>query len=148
MQLLPKSLMRLVTVVPMLIFLTGCGDYQIDLPNGYRLARTNAPSIQIFTPRTPKRLSDFVGVVVPPKIVAIGCVGDIVYGIVEASPGSDKAARTVPGYFVLDTGTGDVTLGLDKAGYLEKLNKLGVTDAPALTRNIRSFRCAKDATDK
>lgn len=141
MQLLPKSLMRLVTFVPMLIFLTGCWDYHVDLPNGYRLVRTNASSIQIFTPSTPKRLSDFVGIVVPPKIVAIGCVGDIVYGIVEASPSSENAALTVPGYFVLDTRAGDVTLGLDKEGHLEKLKKLGVTDAPALTQDIRSFRC-------
>ena len=131
-----------------LTLLSGCGDYQIDLPNGYRLVRTNASSIQIFSPPTVKRLGDHTGIVVPPKIVAIACVGDVVCGIVESSPDSENAALTVPGYFVLDTRTGDVTLGLNKEKQLEQLKKLGVTETPSLTRNIRSFRCGKAATGK
>ena len=145
------------------LLISGCGDYETKLPNGYRLVRTNASSIQIFEPSdagyrsSPAyRRRDTVdgnatfhnSIVVPPKIVAIGCVGDIVYGIVETSPDSENATLTVPGYFVLDTRTGDVALGLDKEGHLEKLKKLGVKDAPVLTRDIRSFRCPKATTDK
>jgi hypothetical protein len=160
---LPTNGAKPLILAGMLTLLSGCGDYQVDLPNGYRLVRTNASSIQIFEPQsmeyrnspayhkrdTVRGNSTFHdSIFVPPKIVAIGCVGDIVYGIVEASPSSENAALTVPGYFVLDTRAGDVTLGLDKAGYLKKLKTLGVTEVPALTRHIRFFRCVEAATDK
>ena len=155
--------MTVVLLASSSLLLSGCGDYETKLPNGYRLVRTNASSIQIFEPldagyrSSPAyRRRDTVNgnatfhdsIVVPPKIVAIGCVGDIVYGIVETSPDSENATLTVPGYFVLDTRTGDVALGLNKESHLKRLNKLGIAHVAPLIRDIRSFRCGQTATNK
>jgi hypothetical protein len=123
------------------LFLSGCGgDYAVDLPNGYRLVRTNASSIQIFWPENFSGHA-YSGLAVPPKIVAIGSTEKLVYGIVETSPHSENAHLTVPGYFVLDTSNGNAVLGLDEQGFKEKLKQLGIASTPSLTSNIRGFRC-------
>ncbi len=118
----------------------GCGDYGTELPNNYRLVRTNAYSVQIFYPRDMQD-PEKSGLAVPPKIVAIGCHENIVCGIVEAAPNSENADSSVPGHFILDTNTGDVFLGMDQPAYLEKLASLGIQHAPRLSRNLRPFRC-------
>lgn len=155
---------RAVLLTVATLLLSGCGgDYEIALPNGYRLICTNAHSVQIFEPssleyrnsstyekRTIRDGSTVYheSIVVPPKIVAIGSTGEFVHGIVESSPHSESARLTVPGYFVLDTGGGEVVLGLDEQGFKVRLKKLGVTSTPSLSRDIRGFRCTDESPVK
>ena len=122
------------------VFVSGCGDYSIDLPNGYRIERTNASTIMIFGSSGVKQESNRYRFVVPPKITAIGCSVDIVYGIIEESPKADIVGETIPGYFILNTGTGDIKLGLNEIDFRFELKSLGIKDMPPLTRNIRWFK--------
>jgi hypothetical protein len=145
---------RVVSFGLLLSFLAGCGDYAIDLPNGYRLVRTNSDNILIFEPDTEDYRNSTAysrrtihdgdrtyhdSVVVPSKIVAIGSKDELVYGIVEISPHPEGMEPTEPGYFVLDTHTGDGVLGMGEKAFQEKLKELGIVGTPSLTTNIRWF---------
>jgi hypothetical protein len=120
--------------------LTGCGgcDYSVDLPNGYRLVRTNSPTIMIFAPDSaPEWLH---GLVVPAKITGLNDTNGIVYGRVEQSPDSDMGLTQTPGYFVLDTKTNGVWLGLGEENWRGILKDRGVERPRALVRPSRFYR--------
>jgi hypothetical protein len=116
----------LVSFLPLL--LAGCqNDYQRSLPNGYRLVRTNAYTIAIFPPKG-QYLDYFQeGIAVPPKIVEYGVDHAIVFGRIELAPLSELDYMSTPGYFILDTRTPSVKLGMGIAEWTEVLKTYGIT---------------------
>ena len=117
-------------VIPMhSVFATGWNDYDTELGRGYRLVRTNADNVMIFRENT--------GVVIPSRIVALHIHGDIILGETERSPRADLAR--VPGFFILNTKTESVQIGLNEQAWLNALKPLGITAPPSLRKPSRFF---------
>ena len=111
------------------VLATGWNDYEVDLGAGYKLLRTNSPTITI---------SQKDGAcVVPPKIVGLNIRKDIILGKAESSPLADFAS--VPGFFILNTNTESVQIGLDEQTWLNALRSMGFTEPPPLRRPSRFF---------
>jgi hypothetical protein len=118
-----------------MILISGCGgctDYSVNLPNGYQLVCTNAPSVYIFHETTPYGGFKFPDV--PPKIVRLNDIHGIVFGLVEVSPDSDFGSTKAPGYFILDTEKRKVWLGLSETKWLQILKDYGIAEKPLLVR--------------
>jgi len=111
------------------VFATGWNDYEVELGAGYKLLRTNSPTITI------SRKDG--GCAVPPKIVGLNIRKDIIVGKAESSPLAD--VPSVPGFFILNTKTGSVQIGLDEQAWLNALRPLGFTEPPPLRRPSRFF---------
>ena len=108
---------------------TGWNDYEVDLGAGYKLLRTNSPTITI---------SQKDGAcVVPPKIVGLNIRKDIILGKAESSPLADFSS--VPGFFIINMKTGSVQSGLDEQAWLNALRSMGFTEPPPLRRPSRFF---------
>jgi len=111
------------------VLATGWNDYEVDLGAGYKLLRTNSLTITI---------SQKDGAcVVPPKIVGLNIRKDIILGKAESSPLA--TVPSVPGFFILNTKTGSVQVGLDEQAWLNALRPLGFTKPPRLRRPSRFF---------
>jgi hypothetical protein len=108
------------------VVLGGCNrDFVRPLPRGYRLARTNPYTVVIVAPAHVHHPAHVHGTAVPPKIVEVGVWRTFVYGRVSASPQSELAALSQPGYFVLDTSTGNVDTGMTESAWRRRLESLG-----------------------
>lgn len=128
--------MRRIVLLFALLWACGCdnGDYATALPNGYRLARTNAYTKAIFAPQGKTDPSHAVGgIAVAAQVDRMAVVGKVVTGHVVASPQSELASVERPGYFVLDTETGRVELGLTEAAWVSSLRAAGITKTPSLS---------------
>ncbi len=110
------------------------GDYAKDLPNGYELVRTNTHTKMIWTRRGSPRGRKCV---VPPDIQEIAVRGNYVFGWLVTSPRADKFGESIPGYFLLDTSTGEVLLGLDEEDWKSKLREIGLENPLSLLRHPR-----------
>ena len=138
--------LSVLTVVTMC--LKGCPgihpDYEVALPNGYALARANPYDIAICDQRRIR--------VVPPRVASLGVWGDLVFGQVEASHNpsledddewtrAEKARQEKAiGYFLINTKTHEVRLGLAKDAWLAALHESGVPGEPKLRKPSRWFR--------
>lgn len=111
------------------VLATGWNDYDIELRRGYKLVRTNSPTIAIYRKDS--------GDVVPPKIVGLNICRDIILGKAESSPLA--TVPSVPGFFILDTKTGSVQIGLDEQVWLNTLRSLGFAEPPPLREPSRFF---------
>jgi hypothetical protein len=111
------------------VLATGWNDYDIELRSGYRLVRTNSPTIAIYRKDS--------GDVVPPKIVGLNIRKDIILGKAESSPLADVAS--VPGFFIVNMTTGSVQVGLDEQAWLNALRALGFAKPPSLREPSRFF---------
>jgi len=114
------------------VLATGWNDYDIELCGGYRLVRNNADDITIF--------KEGMGFVIPPRIRALNIDAGIVFGAVEKPPDADVVnLLSVPGFFILNTKTGSVQVGLDEQAWLNALRSMGFTKPPPLRRPSRFF---------
>jgi len=113
------------------VFATGWNDYDTELRRGYRLVRTNAEEITIYRENT--------GFVVPPRIVALNIHGDIIFGEAERPRKQLLPDWSVPGFFILNTKTESVQIGLDEQAWLNALKPLGFTEPPLLRKPSRFF---------
>ena len=111
------------------VLATGWNDYEVDLGAGYKLLRTNSPTITISRKNG--------ACVVPPKIVGLNIRKDIILGKAESSPLAD--VPSVPGFFIVNMMTGSVQIGLDEQAWLNALRPLGFTKPPPLRRPSRFF---------
>ena len=109
--------------------MNGCSDYEVQLPKGYDLTRTNADTVAIWGP--------VGGIVVPPKITGLEVSGNIVYGVAEVSPDAD--VPSVAGFFILDCENGAVRVGLSEAEWRAALQDLGIVPRP-LRKPSKWFR--------
>lgn len=111
------------------VFATGWNDYEVDLGAGYKLLRTNSPTITI---------SQKDGAcVVPPKIVGLNIRKDIILGKAESSPLA--TVPSVAGFFIINMTTGSVQVGLDEQAWLSTLRSMGFTRPPSLREPSRFF---------
>ncbi len=101
-------------------------DYEKSLPNGYRLIRTNAVTTAILDPNEAWPAPHPSGVAVAAKVVRIAVSNNLVVGYVESSVDSELAKFQVPGYFILDTQTGAVHLGLSESDWNKQLKVMGI----------------------
>jgi hypothetical protein len=102
--------------------LNGCSDYSRSLPHGYTLEKTNNSTIFILGPE-----EDFPReVVVPARVSALAVDGAWVAGWVEEEPEATLDVESAPGYFLLNTESGDVALGLSHEAWSARLTKLGL----------------------
>lgn len=118
--------MRKLFVIPfLLIFLSGCMDYSINLPNGYSIVRSNVDDVTIAN----KNLV----VVISPKIIGYDIREDLVVGLVstEGLP-SEIIQESKPGYFVIDTKSDKINQGLSEEVWLHLLSSHGISDRPKL----------------
>ena len=114
------------------VLATGWNDYDIELRSGYRLVRNNADDITIF--------KEGMGFVIPPRIRALNVDAGIVFGAVEKPPDADVLnLLSVPGFFILNTKTGSVQIGLDEKAWLSTLRSMGFTKPPSLREPSRFF---------
>ena len=119
-------------------FCIGIWDYDTELINGYRLIRTNSPSIFIFKERLSFSEPDYP--VVPPKIIGLNVYGNTIVGETELTPVGDYCDASVSGFFILDTETNKLKIGLKKEQWLKILRNMGLEKEPTLIEPSRSFR--------
>ena len=131
------SIQRLCVVLgsAFLLLVSGCwrGDFAKTLPNGYELIRTNYYTTMIWTPRVGGERE----CIVPPDIQEIAIHRQYVFGWLVSSPRSDKGSESIPGFFVLDTSTGETLLGLDEDDWNARMRQVGVQFASSLLRHPR-----------
>jgi hypothetical protein len=119
-------------------FCIGIWDYDTELINGYRLIRTNSPSVFIF--KKSLSFSEPEYPVVPPKITGLNIYGNIIVGETEFTPVGDDCDASVSGFFILDTETNKLKIGLKKEQWLKILRNMGLEKEPTLIEPSRSFR--------
>ena len=106
----------------LMICLIGCGDYAIELPNGYSLVRVSADPLVLANPSRQ--------VVVAPSGTHYAVQGDLVVGAV--SPHAEGSPPATPaGYFLIDTAEGSVMAGLTQQQLISELRRRNV-DLPRL----------------
>jgi hypothetical protein len=98
----------------------GC-DKDRSLPNGYRVFIPDSSTVVIWAPDT-DLLHD---IVVGPRVWDIGVSGDLVYGEVVFDKTTTMACSP-PGFFILDTKTGEKQEGMPKQLWEAELARRGV----------------------
>lgn len=116
-------------MIIMLALLVKCTpfDYEGELPNGYELFKANSTEIGIA-----KGLVLLTG-----DINWMNVKEDLVFGKVDELPAERRRTEVQkyeapPGYFILDTETGSLQLGLEKEEWLNELAKVGISEEPNL----------------
>jgi len=105
------------------------GDYAVSLGHGYELVRAN--SHEIFISDSSQH------VIIPGKISKYAIVKRWVVGYVGIPDWNDPEAKKLfsdvtEGYFLLDTSTNKVLLGLTAENLTKELNKRGISTQPTL----------------
>jgi hypothetical protein len=116
----------LVTLLMVAVPLSGCsGDYNIQLPNHYFVARVYSGAFFIVNPQnhgvTP---SSHEG-------IALAVVGDTLLGEIDPPP-DPTLDRLSKGFFVVDTRKGQSWINLSREQYLQTLHGIGVNSPPKL----------------
>lgn len=154
-----------IAAVLLLSFVTvGCGlsNFHTELPGGYFLVRTDTQSTQIFNPDFSGHpymgqgkvlldqrfeLSDFTaftydlpGIAVPAQVASVGYEKQYVFGEVVRARFREWPANhmfSAPGYFILNTHTHVVQLGMDYSKFCEQLAGLNVSLQMAPAERVR-----------
>ena len=104
-------------------------DYEGDLPNGYKLGKSNSLSLGVFSMKNRSGFSE-------EYITKMNIKGNIVFGKIDLVPPNLQrlvvGEKRHPGYFILDTKTGLSQLGLERQKWLEELKKVGISEEPTL----------------
>lgn len=125
---------RLLGILLIIMLLVKCTpfDYEGKLPNGYEFYEANSLEIGI----TLRNLVVFKG-----NISHMNVKGNLVFGKVDKLPREIQKSRqeiqadeneAPPGYFILDTKTNALQLGLDREKWLNNLSRLGISGEPTL----------------
>jgi hypothetical protein len=123
-------LVFIVAVVGAILAISGCtssgifptGDFEIHLPKGYLLIRTEPDSVAMCYANTE--------VLVESNIDGYRVYNDAVVGHVVKF--RKPMVHSVPGYFIVDLKTGKVQQGLSQKKWLAALRKYGIKSAPTL----------------
>jgi hypothetical protein len=105
----------------------GMSDYRRELTRGYKLVRANADEYVI--------VDSLDWVVITPTISEIRHLGDLIVGVPQHP---ERQGHFEPGYFVVNTATGEHRMGLSKETWLAELRRHGIRDLPALRRPSRA----------
>jgi len=104
-----------------LLVLNGCnkGD---PLPGGYAIFFGDSEDVGLVLP--PKG-----EILVGPKLAQIGNSGTLIFGEVQLPKKPERKFQTgsrTPGFFILDSSTGAIEMGLSREDWLKKLQKAGL----------------------
>ncbi len=112
------------------LFTTGCWDYEIALPHGWKLSQWSAGENVVLKPAPgSSRIATLVG----PTVDRYQVVEHFVLGHVDALPDAvHYGFRSSPGYFIVDTATNRVWQGLDELAWRQQLRELGIAEEPQL----------------
>lgn len=102
-------------------------DYTIPLPGNYELVRVYAGTVVLCDPEN--------HVILDPNVDGYAICGDLILGHVSKHPAPEY--RSLVGYFVVNTKSGEKATGLSKSDYLAELRRHGIRGAPALHRPSR-----------
>jgi hypothetical protein len=113
-------------VLACLLMASACkpGD---PLPGGYAIFYGDSEDVGLVLPPKGEML-------VGPKLVGIGNSGTVIFGEVQApkKPFPNLLGSRTPGYFIVNTTTGAIELGLSREEWKNRLSKLGVEGEPEL----------------
>jgi hypothetical protein len=105
----------------------GFADYEVQLPNKYKLIRSSREEVEVYSDFSSSDIS-LPKVIVGPKVTEINFTGDIVYGRVVKPSYEVSISHTPEGYFILNTKTNEAQVGLKRFDWLAKLKNLGIND--------------------
>lgn len=110
----------------MLYFLSpGLGDFTKELPNGYKLERTNSETVFIAGKDS--------WAVIGANIDGYRVINNFVIGHISKSQLPDESiSEKKIGYFILDTKTGDIEKGMSKIKWDLSLRKKGIINTQLL----------------
>ena len=122
-----KSRTLLTLALLSLLVLNGCnrGD---PLPGGYAIFFADSEDVGLVLP--PKG-----EVLVGPKLAQIGNSGTLIFGEVQLPKKPERKFQTgsrTPGFFILDSSTGTIEMGLSREDWLKKLQKAELQGEPEL----------------
>lgn len=105
-------------------------NYSKPLPNGYAIVKPDSATICIASPTSGLHHPSHHGggVAVAAFIDQLGVTGDIVYGHVASSSNSSMSDIEGPGYFVLDTRTGELRSRMSYEQFKISISSRGLTD--------------------
>jgi hypothetical protein len=111
---------------------TGCGnpdkktrigkDYERVLFNGYRVFRANSSQVSI--------VDGSRNIIVGPSVTQYSHQDPLIFGEVDTS--NWELISDEPGFFLLNTKSGSVEKGLEKAEWIRSLRKVGIENVPRL----------------
>lgn len=109
-----------------LLLLTACNRVG-PLPAGYAIFIGNSEDVGLVLPPKGEILAG-------PKLATIGHSGPFIFGEVAVPriPSPHRTGSRTPGYFILDSTTGAIELGLSREDWLKKLQKTGLPGEPVL----------------
>lgn len=111
------------------LWLSGCWDYGVRLPNGYELVRIYASAVLIVDPQRQ--------ILVEAHIDAYSVVDHLVVGHVARAEYPPEREMSMPGYFVLNTRTAALKQGLTRTEWRAALRAVGLAEAPPLSAATR-----------
>ena len=117
----------LIPLILILLLLNGGGKGDA-LPGGYAIFFADSEDVGLVLP--PKG-----EVLVGPKLAQIGNSGTLIFGEVKLPRKPERKFQTgsrTPGFFILDSSTGTIEMGLSREDWLKKLQKAGLQGEPEL----------------
>lgn len=126
-----KCVFRATFIATLIIAVSSCGDYRVDLPNGYQLVRVYGGAFTISHP--------VKGGVVHSNVGRYAVVGDLVVGYVTTPDhvSLEERRMSIPGFFILNTATNSIKVGLDEERWAAELKANGVSHRPNLRKPSR-----------
>jgi hypothetical protein len=114
------------TLILLFLLLTACNK-SAPLPGGYAIFFGDSEDIGLVLPPKGETL-------VGPKLAKIGNSGTLIFGEVQPpkKPYPSLAGSRTPGFFILDTTTGTIEMGLSRGEWLKKLQNAGLQGEPEL----------------
>jgi hypothetical protein len=122
-----KSRTLLTLALLSLLVLNGCNKAD-PLPGGYAIFFGDSEDVGLVLP--PKG-----EILVGPKLAQIGNSGTLIFGEVQLPRKPERKFQTgsrTPGFFILDSSTGTIEMGLSREDWLRKLQKAGLQGEPEL----------------
>lgn len=112
------------------------GEFERELVNGYVVFASNPRTVAILAPEAhrdhPTNCSN--GLAVAALVDGVSIHGNMILGHVAVSPSSELADFAVPGYFIIDSTSGDVRKGMSRQDWESALNGANILVPPALPR--------------
>lgn len=87
------------------------------LVGGYRLSMSNSSTVVVLAPQhfRSHESNPVIGLAVAARVTRVAVEGSVIIGFVESSPDSELVRYETPGYFIIDTTSGNVSSGLAEA---------------------------------
>ena len=117
-------------VIVSAVLVGGCGDYSVCLPNGFSMVRVYAGAVHIGRP-------NHEGIAVFANVDSYAVLGDYVVGHVKLPKHDPERSLSKPGYFVLNTSTGESRDGMGVDVWREELRRASLATDPLLEEPSR-----------